>query len=104
MFNMYRSFKYEERTKYKNDEVNSKKKKKPNGLLISRNEKVVMKLTTQQMGLIACQTQLKKELVNWKTELTKLCKMQHKEKKRWKYEKEVKRYREYTRKVQQMSG
>lgn len=30
--------------------------------------------------------------------------MQHKEKKRWKYEKEVKRYREHTRKVQQMSG
>lgn len=28
MFNIYRSFKYEERTKYKNDEVNSKKKKK----------------------------------------------------------------------------
>lgn len=56
------------------------------------------------MGLIACQTQFKKELVNWKTELTKLCKMQHKEKKRWKYEKEVKRYREHTRKVQQMSG
>lgn len=55
------------------------------------------------MSLIACQIQFKKELVTWKIELRKLSKMQHKEKKRWKYKKEARRHREYSGKAQQMS-
>ena len=41
MFNMYKSLKYKERTKYKNDQVNLKKSK----LLISRNEKIVTEIS-----------------------------------------------------------
>lgn len=41
MFNMYKSLKYKERSKYKNDQVNLKKCK----LLISRNEKIVPEIS-----------------------------------------------------------
>ena len=94
MFNMYKSLKYKERTKYKNDQVNLKKSK----LLISRNEKIVTEISYPTNEFNSMQDKFKKELVSWKTELRQLCEMQHKEKKRQKYEK-IERYREHSRKT-----